>query len=76
LAPDRIENLLQVVAKDDTTLMVCNFVYDGKGPDAFFIVGTKTASNKPNAKEAKPGDRGLFRATRSQSYDRELQRHW
>jgi hypothetical protein len=45
-----------VVAKDDTTLVVCDFVYDGKGPDAFFIVGDKNAGNSPNSKDAKPGD--------------------
>ena len=32
--------------------MVCDFVYDGKGPDAFFIVGNK---NSPNPRDAKPG---------------------
>jgi hypothetical protein len=42
----------KVVAKDDTTLVVCDFIYDGKGPDAFFIVGSK---NDPNPKDAKPG---------------------
>jgi hypothetical protein len=44
----------KVVAKDDTTLVVCDFIYDGKGPDAFFIVGSK---NDPNPKDAKPGKR-------------------
>ena len=43
----------KVVAKDDTTLVVCDFIYDGKGPDAFFIVGSK---NDPNPKDAKPGN--------------------
>jgi hypothetical protein len=50
-----------VVAKDDTTLVVCDFVYDGKGPDAFFIVGDKNAGNSPNSKDAKPGNKlGCF----------------
>ena len=45
----------KVVSKDETTLVVCDFVYDGKGPDAFFIVGNKDAADKPNAEDAIPG---------------------
>jgi hypothetical protein len=44
-----------VVAKDDTTLVVCDFVYDGRGPDAFFVVGNRNAGPTPNARDAKPG---------------------
>jgi hypothetical protein len=31
----------RVVAKDEKTILICDFVYDGQGPDAFLIVGNK-----------------------------------
>ena len=30
------------------------FVYDGEGPDAFFILGTQTAQARPNLQDAVP----------------------
>lgn len=30
----------EVEIKDEKTIIIKNFVYDGEGPDAFFIVGT------------------------------------
>jgi hypothetical protein len=41
-------------ALDEKTLEMRNFKYDGLGPDAFFIVGTQTASSRPNLKDGIP----------------------
>lgn len=41
-------------ALDEDTLEFRKFVYDGEGPDAFFILGTQTASPDPNLNDAIP----------------------
>jgi len=41
-------------ALDEETLEFRKFVYDGEGPDAFFILGTQTASPDPNLNDAIP----------------------
>ena len=41
-------------ALDDGTLEFRKFVYDGEGPDAFFILGTQTAQSQPNLNDAIP----------------------
>ena len=48
-----------VVAKDEQTMLLCSFSYDGKGPDAFLVVGNSKAVNKPNADDAIPVVPGL-----------------
>ncbi len=35
----------RVVAKDEKTLLICDFVYDGQGPDAFLIVGNRKVNS-------------------------------
>ena len=30
-----------VVAKNENTILICDFVYDGEGPDAFLVVGNR-----------------------------------
>ena len=37
---------------DESTLVLHDFVYDGLGPDAFFIAGTET--DKPGVEKAIP----------------------
>lgn len=44
----------KVVAKDSKTLLICNFIYDGQGPDAFLIVGNRQAADVPNSRDAIP----------------------
>lgn len=41
-------------ALDEDTLEFRKFVYDGEGPDAFFILGTQTARREPNLSDAIP----------------------
>ncbi len=41
-------------ALDENTLEFRKFVYDGEGPDAFFILGTQTARADPNLQDAIP----------------------
>ena len=41
-------------ALDEDTLEFRKFVYDGEGPDAFFILGTQTAQARPNLQDAVP----------------------
>ena len=44
----------KIVAKDPHTILICNFIYDGQGPDAFLIVGNRQAGNQPNSRDAIP----------------------
>ena len=41
-------------ALDEHTLEFRKFVYDGEGPDAFFIIGDEAAGNEPNLGDAIP----------------------
>ena len=41
-------------ALDENTLEFRKFIYDGQGPDAFFILGDQTASPEPNLIDAIP----------------------
>jgi hypothetical protein len=50
----------KVVVVDESTLVICNFVYDGLGPDAFFVVGDKTAASRPSPKDNKPGAKATW----------------
>jgi len=36
----------EVFALDDETILIENFVYDGQGPDAFFLAGTSGRPSK------------------------------
>ena len=41
-------------ALDENTLEFRKFIYDGQGPDAFFILGDQTANPEPNLVDAIP----------------------
>jgi len=40
--------------RDEQTFRIRNFVYDGEGPDVFFIVGLRNARPRPNPSDAIP----------------------
>ena len=54
----------KVVVVDESTLVICNFVYDGQGPDAFFVVGDETASLETSPRDNKPGTSIVLELTR------------
>lgn len=43
-----------LTVRDDQTFTIRNFVYDGEGPDVFFIVGLRNARSRPNPRDAIP----------------------
>jgi len=44
----------EVWALDEDTLEFRKFIYDGTGPDAYFMVGTHDAADKPNLEDGHP----------------------
>ena len=44
----------EVWALDEDTLEFRKFIYDGTGPDAYFMIGTHDAADKPNLADGHP----------------------
>ena len=46
--------MIEFLLQDEKTILICDFIYDGQGPDAFLIVGNRQASDAPNSRDAIP----------------------